>query len=123
MKTLLTLFLIISGLNLFSQNIVSIDPKIEFEREVIMVKPINIDTLSIRFKATNIGGQNLELINVKPSCGCTVVDFPKSIAPGETVWIMVKIANPTPPFSKSVMVNSNDPERPDVVLVVKSEIN
>lgn len=123
MKTLLTLFLIMTSLNLFSQNQVSILPKIEFEQETITVKPIDIDTLSIRFKTTNIGGQNLELINVKPSCGCTVVDFPKSIAPGETVWIMVKIANPHPPFTKSVTVDSNDPERPSVVLIVKSEIN
>jgi len=123
MKTLLTLFLIMTSLNLFSQNQVSILPKIEFEQETITVKPIDIDTLSIRFKTTNIGGQNLDIINVKPSCGCTVVDFPKTIAPGETAWIMVKIANPNPPFTKSVMINSNDPERPNVVLIVKSEVN
>lgn len=122
-KFLLTIALLFTTIITFSQNSVSVFPKIEFERETVVVKPLNVDTLEVRFTAKNIGGSTLELTSVKPSCGCTVVDYPKTIGAGQQVYIMVKIANPTPPFTKSVLVNSNDPEHPDVVLYIKSEIN
>ena len=105
-----------------SQKEVDFGPTIEFERETFIVKPINSDTLQVRFIVKNTGTQNLEIYSVNPSCGCTVVNFNHVIEPGKQDIIWVKIANPNPPFSKSVLVNSNDVKRPDVILYVKSEI-
>lgn len=123
MKKLLTIAIILlSQFMGLAQKEVHFGPTIEFEKETFIVKPINSDTLQVRFIVKNTGGQNLEIYSVKPSCGCTVVDFNSVIEPGKQDIIWVKIANPSPPFSKSVLVNSNDVKRPDVILYVKSEI-
>ena len=123
MKKILTIVaILLSQFMGLSQKEVSFGPTIEFEKETFIVKPINSDTLQVRFIVKNTGTQNLEIYSVKPSCGCTVVDFNSVIEPGKQDIIWVKIANPNPPFSKSVLVNSNDAKRPDVILYVKSEI-
>jgi hypothetical protein len=123
MKKILTIAaILLSQFMGLAQKEVSFGPTIEFEKETFIVKPINSDTLQVRFIVKNTGTQNLEIYSVKPSCGCTVVDFNSVIEPGKQDIIWVKIANPNPPFSKSVLVNSNDTKRPDVILYVKSEI-
>jgi hypothetical protein len=43
------------------------------------------ETVKHKFKFTNTGTNPLILENVKPSCGCTAIDWPKEpIAPGQT---------------------------------------
>lgn len=124
MKFLLFFFSLVTSLNLFSQNSVTIMPKIEFSKETIYVKSTDItkDTLEVEFSVKNTGGSTLQIFEVKPSCGCTVVNFQSEIPSNTESTITLKISRPTPPFTKSVFVRSNDPERPDVILMVKSEI-
>ena len=43
------------------------------------------------FKIKNSGGAPLKIERVKPSCGCTTVDFDKIIAPGATGKITLKV--------------------------------
>lgn len=73
----------------------------------------------------NIGKAELKIESVVPSCGCTAVDFPKSISPGKAgrIKVAVEIGNAPGPHTKSVTIKSNDPAQPslqvDLVFNVK----
>ena len=43
------------------------------------------------FEIKNSGGAPLKIERVKPSCGCTTVDFDKVIAPGATGKVTLKV--------------------------------
>lgn len=48
------------------------------------------DTLSFYYYFTNTGGSDLLLKSVKPTCGCTIADWPKyAIQPGQRDSIFV----------------------------------
>lgn len=76
------------------------------------------------FSIRNDGDAALEISDVRPACGCTVARFDKSIAPGETgtVSIRLKTESFSGPISKSVAVFTNDPENPKLQLVAKAQI-
>ena len=61
------------------------------------------------FEIRNSGGSPLKVERVKPSCGCTTVDFDKVIAPGATGKVTLKVD--TKKFSgrikKSAKVSTN----------------
>src|SRR5690349_8556368 len=42
------------------------------------------DKISHDFLIKNEGDADLEILNVQPACGCTVAEFDKTIAPGQT---------------------------------------
>jgi len=69
------------------------------------------------------GEEPLVLNNVKPSCGCTIPEWPKDpIQKGEKGVIKVSYnTRITGSFSKSVSVYSNASEAP-VVLVIKGRV-
>ncbi len=72
----------------------------------------------------NDGKSPLELLNVRPSCGCTVVDFDKVIAPGGQGKVTVKLSTVrmAHEVSKTVMVESNDPLRRSITLTLKGKV-
>ena len=72
------------------------------------------------FKVKNTSLVPLTITNVKPSCGCTVADYPKDpILPGETGEIVATYnAKGIGPFTKTVTVYSNSSE-PTIVLHLK----
>lgn len=76
------------------------------------------------FKIKNEGDAALELVDVTPSCGCTVAEFDKTIAPGTTGQVEVKVdtASLAGPIAKPISVFTNDPDNPKIQLVVKAEI-
>lgn len=61
------------------------------------------------FDLTNDGDAPLIISEVKPSCGCTVADYPREpIAPGETVQITARYnARTLGTFRKSIAVTTN----------------
>ena len=76
------------------------------------------------FHIKNEGTAVLELTDVRPACGCTIADYDKQIAPGETgsIHASVKTDNFAGPISKSIAVFTNDPSNPKIQLVVKAKV-
>lgn len=64
----------------------------------------------------NTGKADLRIEAVVPSCGCTTVDFPKVIAAGKSGAIKVKVdtGKSVGSHTKSVTIQTNDPEQPAV---------
>lgn len=63
--------------------------RIKFERDVIDFKRVQAgERVTGSFRFTNAGSNDLVIYEVSTSCGCTVVDYPRSaIAPGESSTI------------------------------------
>ncbi len=76
------------------------------------------------FEIRNEGSAVLELKDVRPACGCTVAQYDKKIAPGESgkVKASVKTDNFGGPIAKSIAVFTNDPDNPKLQLVVKANV-
>jgi len=80
--------------------------------------------LKYRFKVANRGRADLELTQVKPSCGCTVPKWDRVIAPGKKGVIEAEVS--TTAFSgaiaKHLTVISNDPAHPQLDLTLTARI-
>jgi Protein of unknown function (DUF1573) len=76
------------------------------------------------FVIRNEGDAPLEITDVRASCGCTVVDFDKVIAPGQTGKIHAEIDSTTfnGPIAKGVTVFTNDPDQAQIELTVRATI-
>ena len=74
------------------------------------------------FAVRNGGGSDLIISDARPSCGCTVTSFDKVIKPGAEGKIVSSVDTKSfsGPISKSVLIVSNDPERPQLNLFVKA---
>ncbi len=75
------------------------------------------------FTIRNTGTEPLEIV-AKSSCGCTVPSAPKSpLPPGESTKITISYATShVGPANKKVMLESNDPTNPLVVIPVKGHV-
>lgn len=80
------------------------------------------EKLDWSFAIKNNGTSDLEILSVKPACGCTVADFDKIIKPGQTgkVTAHVDTTNFAGPISKSVTVETNDPTVPQAQLTISA---
>jgi hypothetical protein len=77
------------------------------------------------FILRNEGDLNLEISNVRSSCGCTVANITsRSVPPGgETkVTAALSLAGRTGMQHKTVTVDSNDPHQPSLLLTLKGEV-
>jgi hypothetical protein len=76
-------------------------------------------TVSFEFVVANSGRSLLE-ITAKPRCGCTVVDYDKSIESGREgrIKLELKTHRLRGKFEKFVDVNTNDPKRPKMRLTL-----
>ncbi|HEU5250111.1 MAG TPA: DUF1573 domain-containing protein [Thermoanaerobaculia bacterium] len=74
------------------------------------------------FTVRNTGGSDLIISDARPSCGCTVASFDKLIKPGQEGKIQSSVDTKSfsGPISKSVLVVSNDPEKPQMNLFIKA---
>lgn len=73
------------------------------------------------FRITNSGTAPLQLFDVNPSCSCTSTgNWPATLAPGASAVIPVRVdtAGFSEPITKTVIISSNDPTRPDCTLEV-----
>ncbi|MBN2350495.1 MAG: DUF1573 domain-containing protein [Bacteroidales bacterium] len=78
---------------------------------------------SAEFEFLNPSMVPLIISSVKPSCGCTVADYPKEpIAPGKKGKIIVGYNAATPgQFQKSIRVQTNTAES-ITMLIIKGEV-
>ncbi len=76
------------------------------------------------FLIRNEGDAPLQITDVKASCGCTVVDYDKVVAPGQTGKIHAEVDSTTfnGPISKSVTVFTNDPDNAQIELTLRAKI-
>jgi hypothetical protein len=76
------------------------------------------DKIDWSFAVKNTGDADLQILAARPACGCTVADFDKVIKPGEMgkVTAHVDTTNFTGPITKSVTIETNDPNTPSSVL-------
>jgi len=83
------------------------------------------DKKDYTFNLTNAGKSDLQIRNVRSSCGCTAVaPSKKVVAPGETVPIKVTFDSrgKRGRQSKSITVITNDPKNPTSTLRISSNI-
>jgi hypothetical protein len=79
--------------------------------------------LDLEIRVSNPGDEDL-LLEVKPTCGCTVVDSERIIPPGSSGTIQAEISTATMrgSVSRRILVVSNDPEHPAVSLTATAEV-
>lgn len=95
-------------------------PQIEIEEPVFLFGSVPEGTIvTHNFSIKNSGNQVLKILRVVTSCGCTVADYPKTVAPGKTGFIHVK-ANTSgyggKSFKKQLFVRTDIPGRQPVRL-------
>src|ERR1051326_4297442 len=78
------------------------------------------DKLEWAFLVKNTGDADLQIIAAKPGCGCTVADFDKVIKPGATGKVTAHVDTTAfaGPISKSVTLETNDPNTPTAQLTL-----
>ncbi len=86
--------------------------------KIIKNKPV-----SVEFEFKNNSLVPLVINYVRPSCGCTVADYPKEpVKPGKTAVITVGFNAKSPGhFTKSIIVGSNATEG-NTTLFIKGEV-
>jgi hypothetical protein len=101
-------------------------PHIYVPQENVEFQPV-IDGEEVRhdFVVLNKGASPLDLIQVKPDCGCTTVSFPRQIPPGGEGKIVIKLD--TKGYSgehitKTIAVRTNDKQKPEFNLVISGEV-
>ncbi|MFL6289869.1 MAG: DUF1573 domain-containing protein [Thermoanaerobaculia bacterium] len=82
------------------------------------------DLATNEFVIRNEGDAPLELREVRTSCGCTVADFDKVIAPGAAGKVRVSVDSSSfnGPTAKGVTVYTNDPETPAIELTIRANV-
>ncbi|MFZ5788791.1 MAG: DUF1573 domain-containing protein [Acidobacteriota bacterium] len=82
------------------------------------------DKITAVFAVKNAGDALLEITQVRPTCGCTVASYDKSVPPGGTgkIEAVVDTVEFTGPITKAVLVYSNDTATPQLSLVVKADV-
>jgi len=80
------------------------------------------EKITYAFVVKNTGNADLEIIAAKPACGCTVADFDKLIKPGQTGKVTAHVDTVTfaGPISKSVTLETNDPNTPTAQLTISA---
>jgi hypothetical protein len=80
------------------------------------------EKITYAFEIKNTGSADLEIIAAKPTCGCTVAEFDKLIKPGQSgkVSASVETVNFAGPISKSITLETNDPNTPTAQLTLSA---
>ena len=93
---------------------VNAQPEIKFDSQTYDFGKIKEEGGKVtgRFEFTNVGNQDLLLVNVKPGCGCTAANYSKEpIAPGKKGYIEATYNPYNRPgaFNKNIRVTTNEP--------------
>lgn len=99
-------------------------PRIAFDLQYHDLGQVAPDEkLQVAFPFRNAGGERLEILKAKASCGCTVVEeFKRELAPNESDEITVTFDAGSVPkgVRHSIWVDTNDPAHPRVTLQVRA---
>lgn len=82
-------------------------------------------TIEHTFTVKNVGDTSLEISNVRPSCGCTVANITERTVPpgGETkVTARLSLQGRMGQQNKTITVESNDPQQPQVQLLLRGNV-
>lgn len=81
------------------------------------------EQLELQFMIANEGGEALSL-QMRPTCGCTLVDYPETIAAGAegVVTATLDTTGLRGPIEKSILVVCNDPDSPSLRLAAKADV-
>jgi hypothetical protein len=83
------------------------------------------ETVAHTFVLANTGREPLEIRGLQSSCGCMTAKVSQlQLAPGERVEVPIEIAlkGLQGKIQKSILVRSNDPKRPNLVLTVTGTV-
>lgn len=86
---------------------------------------IQNDVVPVQFVFTNKGSSTLLVTDVKPSCGCTVVDLIRgSYKPGQsdTLKVTFDAGDKFGIIRKEILVKTNDPDKPEIQLVLEANV-
>jgi len=100
-------------------------PVINFEEKTFDAKEIkSIEYIEHTFNVYNKGSSILEITDVKASCGCTAVNYDKTIPPGQSghITLKVNIKGRSGSIEKTARVYSNDPVNNEETLTIKAFI-
>ena len=81
--------------------------------------------LTHTFEITNNGDEPLEILKVRPGCGCTIAnEHPKRIAPGDTGDFPFTLSTKRMKgkFSKPITVETNDPNNKSLRLTLSGQV-
>lgn len=75
------------------------------------------------FVVRNRGTADLLIEDVKPGCGCTAAKFDRVVAPGKEgrIELVIDGSKVSGQFSKATEVRTNDPDRPQLTLVMSGK--
>jgi Protein of unknown function (DUF1573) len=99
--------------------------------KAVVVEPIKdvgtvakSDKVSHDFEIRNDGTVALNITDVKAACGCTVVSYDKTVAPGKIgkVHVIVDTTSFTGPIAKGVTVFTDDPGNPQIALTIRAKV-
>lgn len=83
-------------------------------------------TVTQDFTLKNTGDEEVRILRVVSSCGCTVAKYEKTIAPGQTSLVTMKVkVHPDwagRRFSQSSVLETNDPQAETVSLTVNISV-
>lgn len=78
------------------------------------------------FVLSNVGDEELVILSVSPTCGCTTAALGKTqLAPGEDVRLGVRLSTVGyggSTIEKQIAVETNDPEKPRIVLYLRGTV-
>jgi hypothetical protein len=101
-------------------------PRAVVERDTIRLgEVLEVQDIECTFKIKNVGDGELQILNVHPACGCSVAEFDKVIPPGKEGSVHTKIfGRQISPgeIAKAFSVKTNDPQKPEFVLVVMGNV-
>jgi hypothetical protein len=86
---------------------------------------LEVQDIEYTFKIRNAGDAELQILNVKPGCGCSVADFDKVIPPGQEGKVHIMIyGNKIFPgeLEKTFYVTTNDPANKNFSLMVVGKV-
>ncbi|MCI0745297.1 MAG: DUF1573 domain-containing protein [Verrucomicrobia subdivision 3 bacterium] len=101
-------------------------PRIQFETNIWNFGKIDSGTVAKHeFIFTNTGNATLEILDVRPGCGCTTAGaWDKKVEPGKTGIIPLQFnsANFGGTVTKSATITCNDPRQSNVVLQITANV-
>ncbi|PYF68423.1 DUF1573 domain-containing protein [Pedobacter nutrimenti] len=118
-----TLLCLLAVIHLFANAQIK-GPGLKFNQETISYGKISQGVpVEKTFEFINNGKTPLIISDVKPTCGCTAVDFTKvPVKPGKSGFIKVSYnAATTGPFNKTIQVNTNA-DTPIKILTITGEV-
>lgn len=122
MSSKLLLLFVLASISVFAQ------PKLEIEggRTYDWGEVKQKDSpLKAKIKIKNIGDKVLDITKVKPGCGCTTAPLDNDkIQPNEyaTLDVTLNVSHYSGQITKSIRVESNDPENPRYYIMLKANV-